>query len=481
MHSLPPVQHPVFTRRTAVQAGAVGLLGLGMNHVQALRALAADSGGRPVRAKTCIYIFLSGGLSQLDSFDLKPAAPAGIRGDFKAIATATPGLQLCEHLPLLAERSPLWSVVRSMTHSRNEHADGSVLMLTGQSQLPPGYTPNAPRPGDWPCIASIVGAATQPRNNLPPAAVLPEKLIQSSGRVIPGPYAGQMGPARDPWFIEVSPFEPKAYGAYPEYEFDHQRRGFTSRRKAFEAPNLSLPKGTDQARLDSRLDILRHIDAQRRSLEEAADRFDHHRQTALALLTQPRVRKAFDLKHTDPKVLARYGNNSFGWSLLMAKRLVEAGVNLVQVNLGNNGTWDTHGFIFSNLKNKLLPPLDRGLSALLDDLHDTGMLDDTLIVMGGEFGRTPRIGKPTATYTEPGRDHWGAVQSVLFAGGGTRGGRALGRSDKIAAYPADDPYTPENLAATIYDSLGIPPHFMWKDAEDRPHHVYHGEPIKALW
>lgn len=478
-----PFQHPVFTRRSAIQAGAVGLLGLGMNHVAALReAGAASVGGARGKPNTVIYIFLSGGLSQIDSFDLKPDAADSIRGDFKPIATRTPGLQICEHLPMLAERSNRWAIVRSLTHPTNDHSAGHLMMLTGRSELPTGFNPSAPRPGDWPSIAAVAGGATRPRNNLPPAAVLPERLVHFSGRIIPGPFAGLMGPTREPWFIEVSPYEPKAYGAYPQYEFDHQRRDYKPTRSVFHAPNLSLPEGVGTDRLGDRMGLLKHVDEQRRVLEQhaSAKNFDRFRQGAIALLTDPKTRKAFDVSREDPKVLDRYGNNSFGWSLLMARRLVEAGVNLVQVNLGNNESWDTHGYIFSNLKNKLFPPTDRALSALLDDLHDSGMLENTLVVMAGEFGRTPRLSALTQFYKEPGRDHWGKVQTVFFAGGGVKGGTVIGSSDKTGGYPASNPQTPENMAATIYHALGIPSSAMWQDAQDRPHHIYYGEPIRGL-
>ncbi len=179
-------------------------------------------------------------------------------------------------------------------------------------------------------------------------------------------------------------------------------------------------------------------------------------------------------------MLERYGRNAFGWSLLMARRLVEAGVRLVQVNLGNNETWDTHGNAFPHLKDNLLPPTDRAVSALLDDLHDSGLLDSTLVVMAGEFGRTPRISRLPEAYRLPGRDHWGRVQSVFLAGGGVVGGRVIGSSDRIGGHPATDPQTPENLGATIYRALGIPALAAWHDELDRPHQVYHGEPIKGL-
>ncbi|MFL5342868.1 MAG: DUF1501 domain-containing protein [Gemmataceae bacterium] len=466
-------QHPKFSRRTALQAGAVSLLGLGMNHLSAVR-------GSPAKPRSVIYIFLSGGLAQHDSFDLKSDAPAEIRGEFRPIATTTPGIQICEHLPQLAKRSRLWSLVRSLTHRTNNHSDGHQIMLSGRADLPPGFNPNMPRPADWPSIAAVAGYATQPRNNLPPAAILPDKLIHNTGRVIPGPFAGQMGHAHEPWLIDASPFNARAYGAFPEYEFDHQERPIPTPRTAFTMPNLSLPEGFTAGRLADRLSLLHHIDAQRRDLERAAESFDQYRQNALSLLTQQAVRKAFDVSKSDPRDLDRYGRNAFGWSLLMARQLVEAGVNLVQVNLGNNETWDTHGNAFPHLKDKLFPPTDKAVSALLDDLSERGLLDGTLVVMAGEFGRTPKISTLSQFYKGPGRDHWGAVQTVFFAGGGVAGGRVVGSSDKTGGYPKTDPQTPENMAATIYQALGIPQEAAWRDAADRPHFIYHGEPIRGL-
>jgi uncharacterized protein (DUF1501 family) len=472
----PPFAHPTFTRRTALQAGAVGLLGLGLGELAQLRAA---SGGRHP-AKSVIFVFLSGGLGQHDSFDPKPDAPADIRGEFRPIATKTPGIQICEHLPLLAARSERWALVRSLTHKSNDHSLGHHIMLTGRSDAPPGFSPSTPRPSDWPSLAAIAGAVTTPRNNLPPAVVLPEKLIHNSGRVIPGQFAGVMGRHRDPWFLEASAFESKAYGAYPEYEFDHQERKYTPTRKAFVLPNLSLPEGVDATRFDARLDILRHIDRQRLQLDAATAHLDRSRQDAVSLLTDQRVRRAFDLSQAPPRDLDRYGRNAFGWSLLTAARLVEAGVNLVQVNLGNNETWDTHGNAFPHLKDKLYPPTDTALSALLDDLSERGLLASTLIVMAGEFGRTPKISTLKQFYKGPGRDHWGAVQTLWLAGGGVKGGRVVGSSDKNGAHPATDPQTPENFAATIYQALGLPKTTAWQDTEGRPHFIYHGEPITGL-
>jgi hypothetical protein len=478
-----PCLHPSgISRRTAVQAGAVGLLGLGTNHLNALRAAPITAENQSAgRAKTCIYIFLSGGLAQHESFDMKPQAPDTIRGEFNPINTVTPGIQISEHLPMLAQRSHLWALCRSLTHGWNEHSQGHHIMLTGRSDMPRGFSGSKPQATDHPSIAAIAGDVTRPRNNLPPAVVLPEKLVHNSGRVIPGQFAGQMGEHRDPWFIEASPFQTKTYGAFPEYDFDHQDRDREDTR-AFQAPNLSLSHGITQAALNKRVSLLGELEQQRRFLDSHAhvEDFDRYRQGVISLLSDPSVKHAFDVTQADDKTQERYGRNSFGWSCLMARRLVEAGVNLVQVNLGNDETWDTHGNAFPHLKDNLFPPTDRAVAALLDDLHESGLLDDTLIVMAGEFGRTPKISHLASHYKLPGRDHWGAVQTVFFAGGGVTGGNVIGASDAEGGYPVESPQTPENLAATIYESIGIPRTAAWYDAVNRPNHIYHGEPIVGL-
>ena len=484
--------HPRFTRRTALQAGAIGLLGLGTNHLAPLRAGAArprsnadaelagtSAGPTPT---SVIYVFLSGGLAQHESFDPKPEAPEQVRGEFAPIATRTPGLFISEHLPRLAASSDRWSVIRSLTHPSNDHSQGHMIMLSGRSEIPVGFDPNTPKPSDWPALAAVAASQVRPRNNLPPAAVLPEKLIHRSGRVIPGQFAGQMGESRDPWFIGASPYNSQTYGAFPTHGFHHERGLENPPEMVFQAPQLALPAGLNRARVLDRLSLLSTIDGQRAALEQlaATATFDRHREQAISLLASPAVRAALDVTRADDALQDRYGRNSFGWSLLMARRLVEAGVPLVQVNLGNNETWDTHQAAFPNLKNFLLPPLDQGLTALFDDLQQAGLFESTLVVVAGEFGRTPRISKiPSAKLA--GRDHWGAVQSVLVAGGGTRGGTVIGASDRIGAFPAADPQSPENLAATIYNHLGIPATAAWHDALDRPHHVYYGDPIRELW
>jgi len=479
--------HPRLSRRTAIQAGAIGLLGLGSNHVAGLRALAAENGNPTggTKSKAVIYIFLSGGLGQHDSFDMKPDAPENIRGEFNPIHTRTAGIQICEHLPMLAERSNRWALVRSLTHPYNIHSLGHHVMLTGRTPIPAGFDDTRPKPTDFPSIASIVTGMFAPRNNLPPAAVLPEKLVHVTGRTIPGQFAGEMGPRYEPWFIEASNYRDTKYvhGAFPEYGFQRQQGKTTPPNYRFEASRLELSADMLPDRVNARNKLLDSLNHQRRALDRlgSADNVDRHYQTATSMLLDGRVHRALDVHTAPAKVQERYGRNSFGWSLLMARQLIEAGVRMVQVNLGNDETWDTHEAAFRNLKNFLFPPTDRAISALLDDLHDRGLLDDVLIVMAGEFGRTPRVFVDKSSATKlPGRDHWGAVQTVFFAGGGVMGGTVVGSSDKIGGYPSTDPQKPENMAATIYQALGLPPTIAWKDSLDRPHHVYQGEPIRGL-
>jgi hypothetical protein len=237
-----------------------------------------------------------------------------------------------------------------------------------------------------------------------------------------------------------------------------------------------------QSRFKQRVDLLAQIEGQRQQLERLADvgSFDQFQQRAISLLADGKIKELFQVTQADDRTLDRYGRHVFGWSLLLARRLIEVGVNLVQVNLGNNETWDTHGNAFPNLKNYLLPPMDQSVSALLDDLEASGLLESTLVVMAGEFGRTPKISSLPQHYALPGRDHWGPVQSVLLAGGGVRGGTVIGSSDKNGAYPASAAQKPENLAATIYQALGLPKTATWSDLLDRPMPVYHGEPIPGL-
>ncbi|MFO0963975.1 MAG: DUF1501 domain-containing protein [Gemmataceae bacterium] len=485
MESSAKPRHPLPDRRAFLQAGTIGALGLSMADVAGLRAAApAGVSGRP---RSVIFLFLTGGASQHDTFDMKPHGPADFKGEFNPIATRTPGIRICEHLPMLAQRSDKWALVRSLTHTNNGHDAATYLMLTGRSQLPPTFQPSRPQGTDFPSIAAIAGAMTARRGIWPGAAILPEKIYHSNTGVYPGQFAGMLGARHEPWLLEMTD-KPHAYhsysGAFPQYLFDlHKGEPSDKRDWRFEVPNLTLPEGAFDPRHRGRMNLLGHIESQQRRLEAApaVAGFERVRRSAVTLLTSPEVRYAFDVRRAEPRVLDRYGDNSFGWSLLMARRLVEAGVNMVQVNMGNFGSWDLHGNNFPCLRNYLFPPTDRAVSALLDDLDTSGLLDSTLVVMAGEFGRTPRISHIARDiYRTPGRDHWGAVQTAWFAGGGVRGGAVIGASDANGAYPAADPQTPENFAATIYDALGIPRNAEWHDATGRPYAVYMAEPIRGL-
>lgn len=488
----PPLRHPFLTRRSLLQAGGLGLLGLGLNHLAALASAApASGGGRAAypRAKSVIFIFLHGGLSQLDSFDMKPDAPVEVRGEFQPIATRTPGLGICEHLPRLAGVGHLWSLCRSLTHVEYAHGPACHSVLTGQTRLPtgsPGGCGAPPTPDDWPSIAALVTNAVRGRNNLPPAMVFP---AHPDSGMRPGQTAGRLGPKWDPWFIE--PCKSAAMGCLPGgWTWSRSPEGaevvvpyHDPDPNFFRTPSLTLPAEVSEVRFADRLRLLGAVERQRHQLDAlaAAGQFDRFRERAVSLLTGEETRQAlFDVVHAPVGEQDRYGANEWGWLLLLSRRLVEAGVPLVQVTLDRNGGWDTHRDNFVLLKDHLLPPFDRALSALLEDLHDRGLLAETLVVVAGEFGRTPKIVRHEGGKSKPGRDHWAKVQTILLAGGGIQGGRVVGASDRLAAAPAADPQTPENFGATIYHALGIPRSFAWHDREGRPYQLYAGEPIPGL-
>jgi hypothetical protein len=478
-------RHPV-TRRDVLQAGSIGLMGLSMAEVAALRAQAAPGSTAP-KPKAVIFLFMTGGASQHDTFDMKPYGPPEFKGEFNPIATATPGIEICEHMPMLAQRSQDWALVRSLSHKDNGHDTGTYLMLTGRSELPSTFRASKPQPVDWPSIAAIAGYATQRRGNLPPSAILPEKIYHSNTGVYSGQFAGMLGTKHEPWLIEATD-KPHAYhsysGAFPQYLFDLHKGELSDKVNwRFEVPNLSLPEGVFDNRFQNRMSLLDVIEQQRRRLDVKAEKagYDRYRDSAVSLMNDPKVRHAFDVRKADPKTLEKYGDNSFGWSCLMARRLVEAGVNMVQVNLGNFGSWDLHGNNFINLKNFLFPPTDRAVSALMDDLKESGLFDSTMLVMAGEFGRTPRITHIAQNiYKTAGRDHWAPVQTAWFAGGGVQGGNIIGSTDATGAYPTSEMQTPESFAATIYHALGIPHEAMWQDVVGRPYHIYMADPIERL-
>jgi hypothetical protein len=463
---------PTISRRTLIQAGAIGL-GLNTADLTALRAL----GGNPqARAKSVIFIFLTGGLSHHDTFDMKPDAPLEIRGEFGSIATRTQGLRICEHLPLLASRSDRYSLVRSMKTASNGHEVACHMLLTGRLDLPPGFSLNqVPSSNEWPSIPALVTYASRHRENpLPPAAVLPQPSVNEANKVRPGQYAGRLGERWEAWHLDIAAKCAMGNGACPDC-FRFGETGFEhGAETVFDTPTLSLPEGgLDQ--IHRRVGLLATIEKQQGILKQLGHKMDRHRQQAISVLTDPQVSSAFNVENAPPDVLERYGANKFGLSLLMAKRLVESGVRLVQVNLGKNSSWDTHRANFGSLKDHLLPPTDRAVAALLDDLEATGLLDETLVVMTGEFGRTPIINK------DAGRDHWGQVNTMLFAGGGVRGGNIVGASDRTGAEVTHDIQKPENFAATIYDALGIPRTARWQDIDGRFHPIYMAKRIEGLY
>src|SRR6516162_7092600 len=283
-------QHPKITRRDMLQAGAIGIMGLSLDDVLAGRA-SAQTNGRPSPGVSVIYIFLSGGLAQHDSFDPKPDAPDIIRGEFAPIRTRIPGVLISEHLPKLAERSHKWAMVRSLTHPSNDHSLGHHIMLTGRNQAPLGFNPSAPRPGDFPSITSLAGHLLPRRSGLPSAAVVPFNYIHHSGRIVPGQYAGELGHRHDPWLIQAS-HNCLGYGACPDC-FDHQSRPHQHvGTPVFRPPNLTLPDGMSVDRLGCRRDLLRNIETQQRELDRqaAVADLDRHYGSALSLLTSPQVR-----------------------------------------------------------------------------------------------------------------------------------------------------------------------------------------------
>ena len=453
----PTHRHAIgLTRRELLQVGYSGLLGIGLPSLLARQARAE---AKPRRAKSVILIFLTGAPSHLDMFDLKPNAPVEIRGTFKPIATRAPGVQVCEHLPMLAARADKFAVVRSMTHNLPSHEHATHFVLTGIDKMPIGASHMASR-HDWPCYASALDYLRPRKDGIPSGVMLPTYL--NAGYGFSGQHGGLLGAKYDPWHLKPDPNEPN-----------------------FRVENLDLPVGLSVGDLDNRKGLLAQVDRQRAGLDHSREMAEYGSQQkqALSMLTASAIGRAFAIDREPTRVRERYGRHMFGQSLLLARRLVEAGVPIVQANMGHMNNWDTHTQNFTQLKDRLLPPLDQGVSALLDDLATRGLLDETLIVMVGEFGRTPKIGGNvgTPTFVPDGRDHWAGVFSALFAGAGVRGGQVIGSSDKIGAYPANTPIYPSNLGATIYNALGVDPKSAIADRLNRPMQMNEGEVITPLF
>jgi hypothetical protein len=359
----------------------------------------------------------------------------------------------------LAARADRFAVVRSMTHGLPSHEHATHMMLTGIDKLPPGATHMASR-ADWPCYASGVDFVRPRNDGVPSGVMLPTYL--NNGYGFCGQNAGVLGAKFDPWQIKQDPNVP-----------------------SFRVDELNLPPGLTAENLRDRRALLAQVDRQVDALERsaAAGGWGGLQDKAVTMLTSGGVKRAFALDREDPKVRDRYGRHPFGQSLLLARRLIQAGVPVVQANMGPMNNWDTHADNCNQLKTRLLPPLDQGVSALLDDLSALGLLDETLIVMVGEFGRTPRIGQDSQGLPQhrTGRDHWAGVFSALFAGAGVVGGQVIGKSDKLGAYPASKAYYPSDLGATIYNALGIDPASTVNDLLGRPLQLNRGETIAPLF
>ncbi len=439
------------TRRGFLQVGYSGMVGLGLPGLLAARS--ASAGATPGRARSVIVVLLSGGLGQHDSFDMKPEAPDGIRGEFKPIDTAVPGIRVCEHLPGLAARAGKLAIVRSMAHPEGNHLLAVHRVLTGQPSSPRGASDldRVATRDDFPCYGAVLDRVRRRDDGIPNGVALPLRLVEGP-LTWPGQDAGFLGPRHDPWQLKLDPNRPEARD-----------------------DSLALPNGLDPARLHLR----RHLLSQS-AAAPPGDTFVDHQDAALALLCDGRVGRALDLDREDPRLVDRYGRHLFGRSLLMARRLVEAGVPIVQATMGIVQNWDTHVANFPRLKNDLLPPLDRAVSALLDDLGSRGMLDETLVVVLGEFGRTPKISELTPGAV-PGRDHWPKVFPAIFAGAGVVGGQLIGKSDRLGAFPLSRSFGPPDLAATIYNALGVDPATELRDRLGRPIRLCSGEVMAPLY
>ena len=444
------------TRREALRVGGLGFTGLALPDLFRAQAAPMPAKGTFGKAKACIVVFNYGGPSHLDLWDLKPDAPAEIRGEFKPVATNVPGVSICEHLPRLAKIADRYAIVRSVTHNDNDHAIGAYLALTGYSHpkhLTLGIEPPA-TPLDMPALGSVVAKLRPATKPVFPYVALGD-LRHFGNNDSLGATAGCLGATYEPFTL---PFETRTNRVV-------DTRAVTA--------VMADTKGTD---LPGRRTLLDHMNKAAPGLQAAAEArtLDDASRRAYELLSTTATRDAFDLSREPQKVRDAYGPDPFARNCLLARRLVEAGVPLTTLYSTGNRDWDTHGGNFNELKNTLAPQTDHGFSALLSDLDARGRLDDTLVVWMGDMGRTPRVNKGA------GRDHWSFCYSVVLAGAGIRGGQVYGSSDRGAAYPSTNPVGPADIAATIYHCLGIDPRTETTDQQGRPMVVSAGTPIKAL-
>jgi uncharacterized protein (DUF1501 family) len=444
------------SRRELLQVGYSGLLGISLPALLAGRA-ASEEGKKRRKPRAVILVFLTGAASHLDMFDPKPDASPEIRGEFKTIATKVPGLHVSEHLPRLAARADQYALVRSLSHRENNHLVATHHVLTGYKQ-PGAFFDKIASRDDWPCYSSALNYLRPRTDGIPSGVNLPTFLMEGP-LTWPGQHAGFLGPKHDPLQIARDPNRPD-----------------------FRVDSMSRAPGLEADRLDDRRQLLDQINRQQKQLAELAEcrRLSDQQQLAFSVLTSGKVARAFELDREPAAIRDRYGRHAFGQSLLLARRLVQAGVPVVQANMGRVQNWDTHGANFSRLKDQLLPPLDQGVAALLDDLEATGLLDETLVLMLSEFGRTPKISTQPGSKS-PGRDHWAACFFGLFAGAGVRGGQVIGKSDKIGAYPVTTPYSPDDVGATVYHMLGVDPASEVRDRQNRPVQLNRGAVIEALF
>ena len=454
---------PAVSRREFLRAGALSLFGLGLP--QLLHARTHAAGATPGRVKACILLFMWGGPAQQDTWDMKPDAPAVYRGEFRPISTSVPGLRICEHLPRLAQRAHQLALIRSMTHSDVDHLTATHFLLTGKP-APPG-----PLSDDWPGYGAILAKLGRGRGPLPPFVSMMPVVQNGAPRFVEqshGSTAGWLGPVYNPLRIDADPSLP-----------------------GYQVGEFALSAELTPLRSGGRQQLLRTLDQHVRRLEQHApvQAMQAHYARAFSLLAAPEVTRAFDLAREPRRLRDRYGMNIHGQSVLQARRLVEAGVPIVTVFWPNDGItnvsvyWDTHNRNFIDLRERLCPVTDRAFSALLDDLDQRGLLDETLVVWTGEMGRTPRVGQSVvggAGAGQDGRDHWGRVFTSVLAGGGVRGGVIHGASDRYAAEPASNPTPPADLAATIYQCLGVDPRLEIRDRLERPVMLCDGQVINAI-
>lgn len=450
------------SRREFVRVGGgLAAMGLTLGNLAAARPLAANVGTGG--AKSCILVYLLGGPPHQDMFDLKPDAPAEIRGPFQPISTRTPGIDICELLPKLANISDKYALIRSVTQRNSNHTPMIYYTLTGRHTAVPTRDNDIrpPQPDDFPHMGAVVSKFKPSAPSLPGYVALPEVAIRSSIRgqykrartLLRGGGPGFLGAEYTPLGVNGEPGSDEAI------------------------PALALPDEVTVERFERRANLLSLLDG-RRTVRESQSLQDIRDQAVVLTGSSNRGRlKVFSLDDEPPKVRDRYGRHRLGQTLLLARRLAEAGVPMVAVHFNEMTVcdgWDTHSKNFEACKTELLPMLDQSLSALLEDLDQRALLDETVVACMGEFGRTPKIN------ANAGRDHWGECSSTLLAGGGIRGGQVVGSSDQHAAYPASDPVEPTDVQATIYHCLGLDPGQLIYDRSQRPFEISSGTPIRQL-